>query len=369
MKFWVISLAGMAALLGGCIPNQDYAPPSDYPAPPQDDRRPPPPDRDDRYDSYARPDQDRGSYAPPSNPADIPPPWEARPVTPDARTIPDSDYVVAPGDTVRGIAARTGSASEAIARVNGLEPPYTIRVGQKLRIPGGRYHLVRQGETGIAIARAYRVPWSRIVDANELTEPYVLRAGQRILIPDGNAAAATTIDRDRAFELMIDDIVTGGEPARTADGRAARAEPKPTQLPNPTESYAEPPRLTGNFTWPVNGSIVKRFGTGASGERNDGIKIAVPLDTPVKAAADGTVAYTGDGVAGLGGLVILRHGNGWTTVYGHAAKVLVQRGQSVRKGQTIALSGDTGFADRPELHFEMRKGRTPVYSLGELPSR
>ncbi len=72
-------------------------------------------------------------------------------------------------------------------------------------------------------------------------------------------------------------------------------------------------------------------------------------------------------VAALGGLVIVKHGGGWTSVYGHASKLLVQRGQSVKKGQTIALSGDTGFADRPEVHFELRKGRTPVDPQGQLP--
>ena len=103
--------------------------------------------------------------------------------------------------------------------------------------------------------------------------------------------------------------------------------------------------------------------------RNNGLKIAVPVDTPVKAAADGTVAYVGDGIASLGGLVIVRHGENWTSVYGHASKLLVQRGQAVKKGQTIALSGDTGFADRPELHFELRKGRTPVDPATQLPRR
>jgi murein DD-endopeptidase MepM/ murein hydrolase activator NlpD len=121
--------------------------------------------------------------------------------------------------------------------------------------------------------------------------------------------------------------------------------------------------------WPVEGNIVRRFGAGASGERNDGIKIAVPISTPIKAAADGTVAYVGDGIAALGGLIIIRHGENWTSVYGHASKLLVQRGQAVKKGQTIALSGDTGFADRPEVHFELRKGRGPVDPTTQLPRR
>ena len=115
--------------------------------------------------------------------------------------------------------------------------------------------------------------------------------------------------------------------------------------------------------------MIRRFGPGASGERNDGIKIAAPLDTPVLAAADGVVAYVGSDIPALGGLVILRHGDGWTTVYGHAGQLLVQRGQAVKKGQMIALSGNSGFADRPELHFEIRQGRSPVDPLPRLPAR
>ena len=87
------------------------------------------------------------------------------------------------------------------------------------------------------------------------------------------------------------------------------------------------------------------------------------------AAADGVVAYAGSDVAAFGGLVILKHGGNLTTVYGHASQLLVTRGQAVKKGQTVALSGNSGFADRPELHFEVRQGRTPVNPSGYLPSR
>lgn len=361
-----LAAAGMAMLpaLAGCIPNQQYDGP-----PAVDAAAPPPRDRydDDRY-------REPPSYEPPPPPQR--PPWEVRPVVPEATTVTEGDYIVQPGDTLRGIAGRTGAGSEAIARVNGLTAPFTIVVGQRLRIPGGRYHLVHPGETGIAIAQAYRVPWSRIVDANDLTEPYTLRAGQRILIPEGDApvdryagtAASRPANRDE-LGLVIDDIVTGGEPALADNGRAARPSTSTATLPPPDTPIAAPSHFSGSFAWPVNGTVVRRFGPGATGVRNDGIKIAVPIDTPVKASADGVVAYTGEGVAGLGGLVILKHGDGWVSVYGHADKVMVQRGQQVRRGQTIALSGDSGFADRPEVHFELRKGRTPVDPLAELPAR
>lgn len=299
------------------------------------------------------------------------PSWEIRPVTPDARAIAGSTYTVRPGDTLRSIADQTGAGTEAIARANALPPPYMVRIGQKLIIPGGRFHLVRPGETGIAIARAYGVPWSQIVDANALTEPYVLRAGQRVLIPGGTvgAPASTAAERAAAFSLNIDDILTGGEPALASNQAPAKPSTTPSRVLPPTAVVAAPARLSSGFVWPVEGRVVKRFGAGSSGERNDGIKIATPIGTPVKATADGVVAYVGDGIAALGGLVIVKHGDRWTSVYGHASKLLVQRGQAVKRGQTLALSGQSGFADRPEVHFELRRGRTPVDPLGQLPRR
>ena len=181
------------------------------------------------------------------------PSWEIRPVTPDAREIAGSTYIVRPGDTLRGIADRTGAGADAIARANALPPPYVVRVGQKLIIPGGRFHLVRSGETGIAIARAYGVPWSQIVDANALTEPYVLRAGQRILIPGGTvgAPASTAAERAAAFTLNIDDILTGGEPALANNQAPAKPSTTPSRVLPPTAVVAAPARLNSGFVWPV----------------------------------------------------------------------------------------------------------------------
>lgn len=302
----------------------------------------------------------------PAPPA-APPAWEARPVSADAQDVSATIYVVVAGDNVRAIGARTGAGSEAIARANGLQPPFIIRPGQRLAIPAGRYHRVRAGESGIAIARAYGIEWSRIVAANGLEDPFILRVDQRVLVPGLPATPQSAAQRAAAFTLDVDDILTGGEPALAADDTAARPVATATRVLPPTAAIAEPPRLAGGFTWPVRGAIVKRFGPGASGEVNEGIKIAVPLGTPVLAAADGVVAYAGSGIAALGGLVLLKHGDGLTTAYGHAGQLLVQRGQSVKRGQSVALSGDSGFAEQPQLHFELRRGRTPVDPLTRLP--
>lgn len=346
-----LSALATCLMLGACIPQIDRPRP---PAPPVRHPAPPPP----RAQPPARVEQ-----LPAPRPA-----WETRGVEADARDVPAQTYIVRPGDTLSHIADRTGAGITVIAAANGLAAPYVVRAGQRLTIPPGRYHLVRQGQTGIAIARAYGVPWSRIVTANDLAEPYVLRAGQRVLIPGGDRPASIA-ERAAAFRLDIDDIITGGEPAIAQHQRPAAPVSTPTRALPATAALAAPIAAPGRFLWPVTGPIVKRFGAGQSGERNDGIKIGVPLNTPIHATADGTVAYAGDAIASLGGLVIIKHGEGWTSVYGHAAKLLVQRGQAVKKGQTIALSGESGYADRPEVHFELRKGRGPVDPLTELPRR
>lgn len=356
-----LRLRGAVALIvmgaaGGCIPASPGYDPS--PAPPQA-----PPTAAPGTPAATRPAGDGVTTLP-----SAPPAWEARRVVANARAIADGSYVVRPGDTLRGVANATGAGSEAIARANNLPAPFIIRSGQRLAIPGGRYHAVREGETGIAIARAYGVDWSRIVTANALSEPYILRTGQRILIP-GDALPRSAADRAAAFRLDIDDILTGGEPAIRPNEKPAVAVTSPRRVLPSTAAITAPTSTPGAFAWPVDGRLFKRFGAGATGERNDGIKIAVPIETPIGAAADGTVAYVGTGVPGLGGVVIVRHGGGITTVYGHASQLLVQRGQAVKKGQKIALSGDSGFADRPMVHFEMRSGRTPVDPLTRLPRR
>lgn len=295
------------------------------------------------------------------------PAWEANPISPDAQEVDASTYQVRSGDTLRSIGNRTGAGSEAIARANGLSAPFTIQTGQRLAIPGGRYHEVRAGQSGIAIARAYGVDWSRLVTVNGLDEPYILRVGQRVLIPGDAQPSRSAAERAAAFRLDIDDLLTGAEPAITEQQRPVRPVAGANRVLAPTAAVAPPANLRGGFAWPLQGTILSRFGRGASGVRNDGIKIAVPLDTPIRAASDGTVAYAGTGVAGLGGLVMLKHGDGWTSVYGHANRLLVQRGQAVRKGDIIAYSGDSGFADRAQLHFELRKGRVAVDPIGQLP--
>jgi murein DD-endopeptidase MepM/ murein hydrolase activator NlpD len=120
-----------------------------------------------------------------------------------------------------------------------------------------------------------------------------------------------------------------------------------------------PPAASGKgFIGPVRGRVISGFGAKAKGLRNDGINIAAARGTPVVAAENGVVAYAGNELRGFGNLLLIKHAGGWVSAYAHNDTVLVKRGQKVGKGQKVATVGSTGSVKSPQLHFEMRRGRT-----------
>jgi murein DD-endopeptidase MepM/ murein hydrolase activator NlpD len=117
------------------------------------------------------------------------------------------------------------------------------------------------------------------------------------------------------------------------------------------------------FHWPVHGKILARFGPQPNGEKNDGITIAVPDDTPINAAEDGVVIYADNGLKGFGNLVLVRHANNYVTLYAHAKELKVKRGDQIKRGDVIGASGQTGNVNTPQLYFEIRKYSAPVDPL------
>jgi len=236
------------------------------------------------------------------------------------------------GDTVYGLARANGVGVRDLVALNGLEPPYLLRVGQRLQLPAPRTHVVRRGETPFSIAQTHGVEPAELIRANALAEPRSLRPGAVLRIP----ASAEE-------EVQV----------------ASRAS---VSLPDP------PARTSAGFDWPLAGTIVSTFGAKGGGLRNDGLNIAAPRGTPVRAAEAGVVAYTGDGLKGFGKLILVRHAGGWVTAYAHNDAVLVERGDRVRRGQTIARVGTTGSVTRPQLHFEVRRGTRALDPTELLPT-
>lgn len=340
-----------AASLAGCIPATPAPPsrPAPVAPPPEFERRP----LGEATAIYERPT------------------WTLKSVTTNAARVNAGVYSVRPGDTLRAVGEKTGVGSEALVIENDLAPPYALRFGQELRVPAGLYHRVGAGETGIGIAAAYGAEWGEIITINALNEPYILRVGQRLRLPnDARAIPRSPVDvgaRAAAFRLDIDDIMTGSQPALAEAARPTAGTATPRQPV--TTAIADPAYFAGRFEWPLNGPILARFGPTASGKVSDGINIAAAAGTPIRATAGGVVAYAGDQIGTYGGLILINHGGGWVSAYGHAGRIDVKRGQSVRIGDVIGRAGATGQVQTSQLHFQLRKNRIPVDPMKQLPPR
>lgn len=240
-------------------------------------------------------------------------------------------HVVAAGETLGGIAQRAKVPRVLIAEANGLTPPYSVRVGQKLNIPRTRHHTVETGDTGFSISYKYGVPWEQIAVANGMDPKKPVKLGQDLLIP-------TLLE----------------PPAMMPAGRAPVASPAAV----PTSGKAR-------FLWPVTGPVRREFRAGS--DYHDGIDITAPKGTMVRAAGAGTVKFAGNEKEQFGNLVVLDHGDGWFTAYGFLSRVTVKQGARVAAGERIGLVGSTGLAKGDELHFEVRQDGKPMDPLDELP--
>lgn len=303
------------------------------------------------------------------------PSWSPAIVERNSQQVDAGRYLVQPGDSLLRIETITGASLADIAAANNLSPPYILKIGQQLTIPSGLYHRVNAGETGIAIARAYGVSWEETVALNKLAAPYLLIVGQRLRLPAQAAAGASgpasaaaddisPEQRAAAFNLKIDDIITGSEPAFSP---APNAAPGANIARLPVKG--PPAGFGGSFAWPLAGQTISRFGNKGGGKVNDGIDISAALGAPVSAAAGGVIVYSGNEIGVFGGLVLIDHGGGWVTAYGHMNQLIVQRGDMVRTGQRLGSVGDTGYVNQPQLHFEIRRDRKPVDPLTLLPAR
>ncbi|MGB8528776.1 MAG: M23 family metallopeptidase, partial [Rhodoplanes sp.] len=159
-----------------------------------------------------------------------------------------------------------------------------------------------------------------------------------------------------------------------APQKLASIDPTPAvRMATPTteiEAEEAPTNRNGElaFRWPVRGRVIANFGAKTNGQQNDGINLAVPEGTAVRAAEDGVVAYAGNELKGYGNLILIRHSNGFVTAYAHASEIMVKRNDKVRRGQVIAKSGQTGTVASPQLHFEIRKGSSPIDPMQHLPA-
>jgi murein DD-endopeptidase MepM/ murein hydrolase activator NlpD len=313
--------------------------------------------------------------------------------------------VVGHNESLEAIARRHGVPMHAIMQVNHLASASAIRPGQHLVIPryvpggdahvasarpmpapapapapavsapraGGGVHVVAPGETMMVIAHHYGVTLTALAHANNMKPFGTISIGQRLNIPAGGTR-----------KVALAQPAPGPAPLRPVAPRAAPpienvgsvptqnarvVTPEPVHAANEHNAVktAEPvANAMPAFRWPVKGRVIAEFGQRINGAQNDGVNLAVPAGTPIKAAEDGVVAYAGNELKGYGNLVLIRHSNNFVSAYANASELMVKRGDTVKRGQVIAKAGQTGNVTSPQLHFEIRKGSAPVDPLKYL---
>lgn len=262
-----------------------------------------------------------------------------------------SDTVrVAKGDTLYSISRAYGVPLKDLITVNHLNAPYTLYVGQTLRLPTKQYHIVKRGESLYSIARDYNVDITSLSKVNNLQTPYYLSVGQKLALPA--SISAKPISRTEPIKQT--------NISQTAKSNEYVSAPV-------KDSYIPSSNRKTKFDWPVRGRIISGFGNLGSGRKNDGINIKADLGSTVKAADGGTVAYAGNELKGFGNLILIKHNDGWITAYAHNDKLFVRKGQIVKKGEKIASVGSTGSVTTPQLHFEVRNGKKAVNPRPYLP--
>jgi murein DD-endopeptidase MepM/ murein hydrolase activator NlpD len=290
-----------------------------------------------------------------------------------------SAVTVGYGETIETIARKHDVPASALMQTNGIRDAGQIRPGQRLVIPhyvsaisrtaavhspgqaaAGNAHVVKSGDTLMSVARQNGVTVTALAHANHIQPTAKLSVGDRLTIPAGGPSVAVT-QAARAPQvaqprpgLPEKTKVASATPVQSV--QVAKEEPRTTETVVKT---AEPSGAMPSFRWPVRGRVIAGFGS-KNGTQNDGINLAVPEGTPIKAADDGVVAYAGNELKGYGNLVLIRHSNGYVSAYAHASELMVKRGDTIKRGQVIAHAGQTGNVTSPQLHFEIRKGSSPV---------
>jgi murein DD-endopeptidase MepM/ murein hydrolase activator NlpD len=311
--------------------------------------------------------------------------------------------IVGTSDTLDILAKRYNVSSAAILQANGYKGPRALSPGQQLVIPhhttavaapalasapavaapvskpvaavaaAPAVHVVNRGDTLMSIAHRNHVPVAELARANNLDTSAKLSLGMKLNVPGAKSAAAAPVLQPVAA-APVQPVATVApatkmaavvppQSARLAQATTNVTEEKPVAAEAPAVKPGEATGALPTFRWPVRGKVITSYGAKTNGKSNDGINLAVPEGTPVKAAEDGVVAYSGNELKGYGNLVLVRHSNGYVTAYAHASELMVKRGDTIKRGQIIAKSGQSGEVGSPQLHFEIRKGSSPVDPL------
>ena len=257
-------------------------------------------------------------------------------------------YTVSRGDSLWGISRKHNISVEDLERANPGIDPKRLQIGQQLNMIVPKPFLTVVTEEIASLKE--NIPYE--TEYKESSEFYKGESIVRVAGKYGEKEIKARITRENGIEtgreILEEKVIKQPVTRMVAIG---------TKPPPPRQG-------TGTFAYPARGKITSGFGRRGVKNHN-GIDIALPTGTPVKAADGGTVTFSGR-QGSYGYLVIIDHGEGYTSYYGHNSKNLVSKGDKVHKGQTIALSGNTGRSTGPHLHFEVRKFGVPVNPINYL---
>jgi len=306
-------------------------------------------------------------------------------------------HTVVAGDSVYNIAQRYNLALQDVISANNLQAPYALKNGTRLRLTPPQTYKAKEGDTAESVARMFSVSASQLTRMNNLHAPYKLSAGQSLRLPPAirpapplmtsemmaryakssgtatsgsgrmNSGAATDDPSDMPEvasarpaaverEVLSSPAPVAAEPLSPPMATVGTPVPAPSQKAVSVASTTVPPRAGSKFIWPADGPVISTYGPKSDGRHNDGINIKARQGAPVRAAENGVVVYSGNELQGYGNLVLIRHADRWLTAYGHMDSVVVTKGMTINRGQTIGTVGQTGSVDAPQLHFEVRRG-------------
>lgn len=276
------------------------------------------------------------------------------------------------GDTVYSLAKKNNVPVRDFITANRLKSPYTIQPGQRLRVPKAPVHIVKKGETLYSISQRYGVSLNSLAKINGVSSPSSLQTGQKLFLPavsyagTGSVSSGKTATRwSSASQAASSSKASVGKSGKKqaqssvkkTAGNKGNKKKTPAVSSKKRASLPKPAPLSkGKFAWPVKGKIISSYGPHGKGKFNDGINISAKKGQTVVAAQNGVVAYAGNGLKGFGYLLLIKHDKGWVTAYAHNEKLLVSKGQKVKKGQAVAKAGATGNVHAPQVHFEIRQG-------------
>jgi murein DD-endopeptidase MepM/ murein hydrolase activator NlpD len=303
-------------------------------------------------------------------------PWAKAIASNESGPLNTNLYRVAEGDALSVIAQRYDVRLSTLAAANNIQAPYTLYPGEVLRIPEDAPLPARRPEikqTALPPVEKTERP-SKPAQANyswtRKTTPKPVAEGERYVVSEGESLALIAV----RHKLTLGELVaTNGiaAPYKVFPGQVliipkkdtpeVQTQTAETEAPASASSVAPAPPLSNEgFMWPVLGELIGNFEQRGAGGRSGGVNIAARKGSPVRASENGVVAYAGEAVSGYGRLVMLRHAQGYVTLYAHNDLILVEEGDVVRRGQTIAEVGDSGDVSESQLHFELRKGKAPV---------